>query len=84
MDINLLVQRLQHGESYVVHNSQGEPYQENRPPTQLHIKAAQTIIALDTQLKQLNAALLNVQAQLNQLTHEYESSRTNSPITAAS
>ena len=76
MDINLLVQRLQHGESFMVQNDELH-YQVNRPPSSLSINAAKAIIALDGQVKQLSAALQNVQAQLNQLFDEHESLRTN-------
>jgi hypothetical protein len=72
MDINILVQRLKHGESFAAQNSEGKPYQVNRPPSQLSINAAKVIIALDQQVQQLNTALLNVQNQLNQLLEEYE------------
>lgn len=72
MDINILVQRLQHGESYVVHNALGEPYQENRPPTQLHIKAAQAIIQMDAQLKQAAEIIQNLQRQLTELAQQHE------------
>jgi len=72
MDINLLVQRLQHGESFMVQNDIGDAHQVNRPPTSLSVNAAKTIVALAQQLEQTNAALLNVQAQLNQLSGEYE------------
>jgi hypothetical protein len=84
MDINILVQRLQHGESFAAQNADGEPYQVNRPPSSLSINAAKVIIALDQQVKQLNDALLNVQAQLNQLSSEYESFRTNNPTAKTS
>lgn len=77
MDINILVQRLQHGESFAVQNAEGETHQVNRPPSSLSINAAKVIIALDQQLKQLNAALLSVQNQLNELSNEYESFKKN-------
>ncbi len=72
MDINILVQRLQHGESYTVHNSLGEPYQENRPPTALSISAAKTIVAMHQQLQQNNQIILNLQKQLTELAQQYE------------
>ena len=81
MDINILVQCLQNGEGYIVHNALGEPYQETRPPTGLSIKAARVIIGLDQQLKQSNQALNNLQTQLNQLAQQYETLRNS--ITAA-
>jgi len=84
MDINLLVQRLQHGESFAVQNDMGETHQLNRPPSALSIAAAKAIIALSQQLEQTNAALLSVQNQLNELSHEYESFRTNNPTASSS
>lgn len=84
MDINILVQRLQHGESFALQNSEGETYQVNRPPSALSVNAAKAIIALDAQVQQLSAALLNVQSQLNQLSQEYESFRTNNTATKSS
>jgi hypothetical protein len=72
MDINILVQRLQHGEVYTVHNDIGEPYQETRPPTALSIQAARTIVALATQTQQSNEVILNLQRQLNELAEQYE------------
>ena len=82
MDINILVQRLQHGESFAAQNSEGNSYQVNRPPSSLSINAARAIIALNSQVEQLGAALANVQNQLNQLSNEHELLRNNS-ITAA-
>lgn len=86
MDVNILVQRLQHGESFMVQNSEGETYQINRPPTSLSVNAAKVILALDGQVQQLNAALLNMQGQLNQLLGEYEQikNRTTSTDSATS
>lgn len=72
MDINLLVKRLQHGESYVLHNALGEPYQENRPPTQLNIRAAETIIACEQKLQQAASIIQNLQHQITQLTEQNE------------
>lgn len=70
MDINLLVKRLQHGESYVLHNALGEPYQENRPPTQLNIKAAETIIACEQKLQQAASIIRNLQHQITVLSQQ--------------
>ena len=83
MDINILVQRLQHGESFTVQNDELH-YQVNRPPSSLSINAAKVIIALDKQVQQLNEALLNVQKQLAELSNEYESLRTNNPAPTTS
>ena len=84
MDINILVQRLQHGERFAAQNSEGDSYQINRPPSSLSVNAARAIIALNAQVEQLSAALLNVQNQLNQLSSEYELIRNNSTSTATS
>ena len=72
MDINILVQCLQHGESYTVHNAEGEPYQETRPPTALTIRAARAIVALANQTQQSNEIILNLQRQLNEIVEQYE------------
>ena len=72
MDINLLVRRLQHGESYTVINDTGDNYQVNNPPTNLSIKAAEVIQKLHMQLEQTNAAMLSLQRQLNELANQYE------------
>lgn len=83
MDINILVQRLQNGESYVIHDALGEPHQETRPPTGLSIKAARVIIALDQQLQQANQVMHSLQTQLNELVQQYETLQ-NSSTAAAS
>lgn len=72
MDINLLVQRLQHGESYTLYNEAGDPYQENRPPTSLSIKAAQAILQQSQQLQQAVEIINNLQRQLNELAEQHE------------
>lgn len=72
MDINLLVQRLQHGESYTLFNDAGDPYQENRPPNTLSIKAAQIIVQQSQQLQQAGEIINNLQRQLNELAEQYE------------
>jgi TolA-binding protein len=84
MDINLLVQRLQHGESYVVHNALGDPYQENRPPTSLNIKAAQVIIQLDAQLQQAHGVIQNLQRQLTELAQQHELLQKSNAVTEPS
>ena len=84
MDINILVQRLQHGDSFVAQNSEGTSYQVNRPPSSLSISAARAIITLNTQVEQLSNTLVNIQNQLNQLSSEYELIRNNSTNTATS
>jgi hypothetical protein len=72
MDINILVQRLQHGESYTVQNADGASYQETRPPTALTINAARAIVALHNQTQQSNEIISNLQRQLNELVEQYE------------
>ena len=84
MDINLLVQRLQHGESYTVHNDQGEPYQENRPPTSLSIKAAQAILQQSNALNQAGETINNLQRQLNELAQQYELLQKSNAVTEPS
>ena len=78
MDINLLVQRLKHGDSYTVQDGDNDPYQVNTPPTHLMIKAANAIIALHAQIEQSNQALLNQQRQLEELAQAYETLRNSS------
>jgi len=84
MDINLLVQRLKHGDSYMAHNAEGDPYQVNNPPNSLMIKAANVILMLDQHLQQNNAVVLNLQRQLNDLTEQYETLRNSSVATTPS
>jgi hypothetical protein len=84
MDINLLVQRLKHGDSYLAHNAEGDPYQVNNPPNSLMIKAANVILHLDQLLQQNNAVTLNLQKQINDLTEQYETLRNSSVITTPS
>lgn len=84
MDINLLVQRLQHGDTYTVQDGDNDPYQVNRPPNHLMIKAAEVILHMDGVLKQTNQAMLNLQQQLNELTQQYETLRNTSTPTTPS
>lgn len=82
MDINLLVQRLQHGDTYTVQDGDNDPYQVNRPPNHLMIKAADVILHQDGVLKQNHQAMLSLQQQLNELTQQYETLRnTSTPAT---
>ena len=75
MDINLLVQRLQHGESYTAYNAEAEPYTVNRPPTQITLKAAQAIVNLNAQLQQAMQVIQNLQIQVNELAQQIEISK---------
>jgi len=84
MDINLLIQRLKHGDSYLAHNAEGDPYQVNNPPNSLMIKAANVILLLDQQLQQSNAVTLNLQKQINDITQQYETLRNSSVVTTPS
>lgn len=72
MDINWLVQRLKHGESYHAQNAEGETYQVNRPPTSISIKAADVIQQLSTQLQQNAEINQNLMRQLNDVNAELE------------
>jgi uncharacterized coiled-coil protein SlyX len=84
MDINLLVQRLQHGDSYTVQDGDNDPYQVNTPPTHLTIKAANVITTLHNQIQQSNQALFNMQRQLEELAQAYETLRNSSTTTTPS
>lgn len=84
MDINLLVQRLRHGDTYTVQDGDNDPYQVNRPPNHLMIKAADIILQQDNLLKQNNQALISLQQQLNELAQQYETLRNISAATASS
>lgn len=75
MDINLLVQRLRHGDSYMVQDGDNDPYQVNNPPNHLMIKAANVIVHQDQQLQQSAGIINNLQNQLNELTQQYETLR---------
>ena len=78
MDINWLVQRLTHGDSYTVQDGDNDPYQVHTPPTHLNIKAAALIVTLNNQLQQSNTAMLNLQRQHEELTQQYETLRNSS------
>ena len=76
MDINLLVQRLRHGDSYMVQDKDNTSYQVNNPPNHLMIKAANVILHQDSVLKQNHEVIFNLQRQLNELAEQYETLRT--------
>ena len=84
MDINWLVQRLKHGDSYTVQDGDTDPYQVNTPPTHLTIKAADVIVALHNQNQQSSEAMLNLQRQLEELGQQYEQLRNSNSTTAPS
>lgn len=83
MDINLLVQRLKHGDSYMVQDGDNDPYQVNNPPNHLMLKAANVILQQDGVLKQNHEVIFNLQRQLNDLAQQYETLR-NSCVTSTS
>lgn len=84
MDINLLVQRLRHGDTYTVQDGDNDPYQVNRPPNHLMIKAAEVILHMDGILKQNHETMFRLQQQLNELAQQYETLRNISAATASS
>lgn len=84
MDINWLVQRLKHGESYVINDGINDSYQVNNPPTSLSIKAAQVIERLHAHVNSVSETNLNLQRQLDQLLQEYELHRQADVTTAPS
>ena len=84
MDINLLVQRLRHGDTYTMQDGDNDPYQVNRPPNHLMIKAADVILHQDMILKQNHEAMFNLQRQLNELTQQYETLRNSSTAATSS
>lgn len=84
MDINLLIQRLRHGDSYTVQDGDNDPYQVNNPPNHLMLKAANVIIQLDQQLQQTAGVINNLQYQLNDLAQQYETLRNSSTAPTSS
>lgn len=84
MDVNLLLQRLRHGDSYMVQDADGDPYQVNNPPNHLMIKAAEFIMRQSNQLQQNAEVINNLQRQLNELNQQYEALRNSSTPTTPS
>lgn len=84
MDINILVQRLQHGESELAVNQAGEQYQINRPPTALHLQAARAIMAQAQEINQLSMAVFNLQKQLETIINYESLQKSNAPTEASS
>lgn len=72
MDINILIQRLRHGESYKAQNEDGESYTVTRPPTALSIKAAEMLIKQNNQIEQVYETSQNLMRQLNNLNEHYD------------
>lgn len=75
MDINLLVHRLKHGDTYTVQDGDNDPYQVTNPPNHLMIKAANVILHQDNLLKQNHEIVFNLQRQLDELSQQYETLR---------
>ena len=84
MDINWLIQRLKHGDSYTVQDGDNDPYQVVRPPNNLMIKAADVIVQLSQAVQQAHEVSNNLQNQLNELTQQYEALRNSSSATTPS
>ena len=84
MDINILVQRLRHGESYSAQNEEGETYTVKRPPTALSIKAAEMLIKQDNQIQSVYETSQNLMRQLNDLNERYELLYKTQPTTKTS
>ena len=72
MDINILIQRLRHGESYTAQDAEGNPYTVTRPPTSLSIKAAEMLIKQSNQIEQVYETSQNLMRQLNNLNEHYD------------
>lgn len=72
MDINWLIQRLRHGETYTAHTEEGEPYQVTRPPTSLSIKAAEVLIQQSNQLQAIAETNQALMRQTQDLNEKYE------------
>ena len=72
MDINWLIQRLRHGETYTAQSEDGEPYQVTRPPTSLSIKAAEVLIQQSNQLQATAETSRNLMRQIQDLNEKYE------------
>lgn len=84
MDINWLLQRLRHGDSYIVQDGDNDPYQVNRPPNSLMIKAAEVITQQNNQLAQANQAMSNLQRQLDEIYAAYQALRDSNTTPAPS
>jgi len=72
MDINWLIQRLRHGETYTAHTEEGEPYQVTHPPTSLSIKAAEVLIRQSNQLQAIAETNQALMRQTQDLNEKYE------------
>ena len=84
MDINWLIQRLKHGDSYIVQDGDGDPYQVNLPPNRLMIKAADVIVQLHHAVQQSQEVTNNLQRQLDELNQQYETLRNSAAATKPS
>ena len=72
MDINILIQRLRHGERYTAQNEDGDTYTVTRPPTALSIKAAEALIKQNNQIESVYETSQNLMRQLKDLNERYE------------
>jgi hypothetical protein len=79
MDINILVQRLQRGETYKALDSEGNEYTTTRPPTALSIKAAEVITQQNNLITTTQQTSLNLQRQIQDLNERYELLRQSIP-----
>lgn len=84
MDINWLIQQLRHGDSYTVQDGDNDPYQVNRPPNSLMIKAADVIVQQNAQLAQTGETINNLQRQLEEIYAAYQALRSSSITPAPS
>lgn len=84
MDINWLIQQLRHGDSYTVQDGDNDPYQVNRPPNSLMIKAADVIVQQNAQLAQAGKTINNLQRQLEEIYAAYQALRSSSTTPAPS
>ena len=84
MDINIFINRLKHGDSYIIDDGNNSPYQVNNPPNHLMIKAASIILEQYTQLQNNNEIIHNLQRQINELANQYETLRNTTTTTTTS
>jgi uncharacterized coiled-coil protein SlyX len=67
-----------------VQDGDGDPYQVNRPPNNLMIKAADVIVQLSQAVQLANEVSNNLQSQLNELAQQYEALRNSTAATKSS
>lgn len=66
MDINLLVNRLMHGETYTVNSGDDSSYQVTNPPTHLSMTAARLLVKQNEMLEQQAHTINNLMYQIQQ------------------